>query len=287
MKVASNKILDIIKHYQTMLNENYDNNSSSQLIRELISFYIKIPFNELSLNFDKRISESQLLDIHFGAKRLLSNEPIQYITGETEFLDITLKLNKHTLIPRPETEELVLLIEKSLKNKPTNKLKILDIGTGSGCIGISIQKLCNAKVIGIDLSKEALLLAKENAELNNASITFKQIDFLNKETRDSLPNFDIIISNPPYVQNSEKSIMQKNVLDFEPESALFVENNNPLIFYKAIEEFAKSHLNKGGSIWLEINEYLANETAELFRTNYSTVEVINDFRDKARFIKIK
>ena len=269
-----------------MLNKNYDNNSSNQLIRELISFYIKIPFNELSLNFDKRISESQLLDIHFGTKRLLKNEPIQYIIGETEFLDLTLKVNKHTLIPRPETEELALIIEKSLKNKPTNELKILDIGTGSGCIALSIQKISNAEVIGIDFSAEALLIARENSELNNVPVKFKQVDFLSKEERDNLPNFDIIISNPPYVQNSEKSLMQKNVLDFEPESALFVENNNPLIFYKAIEEFAKSHLNNGGCIWLEINEYLSKETAILFEDRSTDVEIINDFRDKSRFIKV-
>jgi len=286
MKVRSNKIADIIKHYELMLNELYDSNSSNQLLRELISFYINIPFNEVSLFFNKRVSESQLLDIHFGVKRLLQNEPIQYIIGETEFLDLRIKVNPNTLIPRPETEELVMKIEESLDKSSSENLSIIDIGTGSGCIAIAIQKITKAKVIGIDFSEEALKTAKENAEINNAEVDFRKVDFLNESERNKLPKFDIIISNPPYVQNSEKEMMANNVLDFEPNSALFVENNNPLIFYKAIAEFAKTHLNKGGNIWLEINEYLAEETAELFRNEFNNSEIIIDFRDNARFIHV-
>ena len=286
MKVRSNKIADIIKHYELMLNELYDSNSSNQLLRELISYYINIPFNEVSLFFNKRVSESQLLDIHFGVKRLLQNEPIQYIIGETEFLDLRIKVNPNTLIPRPETEELVMKIEERLDKSSSENLSIIDIGTGSGCIAIAIQKITKAKVIGIDFSEEALKTAKENAEINNAEVDFRKVDFLNESERNKLPKFDIIISNPPYVQNSEKEMMAKNVLDFEPNSALFVENNNPLIFYKAIAEFAKTHLNKGGNIWLEINEYLAEETAELFRNEFNNSEIIIDFRDNARFIHI-
>jgi len=286
MKVRSNKIADIITHYQLMLNELYDSNSSNQLLRELISFYINIPFNEVSLFFNKRVSESQLLDIHFGVKRLLQNEPIQYIIGETEFLDLRIKVNPNTLIPRPETEELVMKIEESLDKSSSENLSIIDIGTGSGCIAIAIQKITKAKVIGIDFSEEALKTAKENAEINNAEVDFRKVNFLNESERNKLPKFDIIISNPPYVQNSEKEMMANNVLDFEPNSALFVENNNPLIFYKAIAEFAKTHLNKGGNIWLEINEYLAEETAELFRNEFNNSEIIIDFRDNARFIHV-
>ncbi len=286
MKVASNKIADIIKHYEKLLSDNYDLNSSNQLLRELISFYIKIPFNEVRFNLEKRISESQLLDIHFGVKRLLNNEPIQYIIGETEFLDIILKLNKHTLIPRPETEELVLLIEKTLDKNISSKLTILDIGTGSGCIAISIQKLTNANVTGIDISKEALIQAKANSILNNTKVDFKEVDILNIDDRNKLGDFDIIISNPPYVQNSEKALMQANVLDYEPSAALFVENNNPLIFYKAINDFAKDHLNKNGSIFIEINEYLSDETASIFKDDFSSTKIINDFRDKKRFCVI-
>ncbi len=286
MKVRSNKISDIIKHYQLMLNELYDSNSSNQLLRELISYYINIPFNEVSLHFNKRVSESQLLDIHFGVKRLLQNEPIQYIIGETEFLDLRIKVNPNTLIPRPETEELVMKIEESINKSSSKDLSIIDIGSGSGCIAIAIQKITKAKVIGIDFSEEALKTAKENAAINNAEVDFKKVDFLNESERNKLPKFDIIISNPPYVQNSEKELMSKNVLDFEPNTALFVENNNPLIFYKAIAQFAKTHLNEGGSIWLEINEYLAEETAELFRNEFNISEIIIDFRDNARFIHV-
>jgi len=287
MKVRSNKISDIIKHYELMLNNIFDKQSSKQLLRELIAHYIEIPYNEISLYFDKRISESQLLDIHFGVKRLLTNEPIQYIIGKTEFLDIVLEVNKHTLIPRPETEELVMLIEKDIAKKEEQDIKILDIGTGSGCIAISLQKTFNIDTLGVDYSEEALLMAVKNSKLNNANVEFKKVDILSIDERDNLPMFDIIISNPPYVQNSEKELMHKNVLDFEPESALFVENNNPLIYYKAIAEFAKTHLNKNGVIWLEINEYLGKETSALFEHDYSQIEIINDFRDKARFIRVE
>ena len=288
MKVRSNKIIDIIKHYELMLTDVFDNQSSKQLLRELISHYIEIPYNEISLYFDKRISESQLLDIHFGVKRLLSNEPIQYIIGKTEFLDIVLYVNKDTLIPRPETEELVILIEQEINKNKRNNISILDIGTGSGCIAISLQKTFNIDTLGIDFSKEALQMAIKNAKFNKAKVDFRIIDILSIEDRDTMPMFDLIISNPPYVQDSEKELMHKNVLDFEPESALFVDNENPLIYYNAIAEFAKSHLNNNGVIWLEINEYLAKETSALFESHhFCNIEIISDFRDKSRFIRIE
>jgi len=268
-----------------MLNSNYDTNSAQQLIRELISHYTDIPYKEMSLNFDKRVSESQLLDIHWGVKRLLKNEPIQYIIGQAEFLDIIVKVNPSTLIPRPETEELVMKIEQSIDKHSSPNLNIIDIGTGSGCIAIAIQKITQADVTGVDISEKALQTAIENASFNNAKVDFEKVDILNTQERSSLPKYDIIISNPPYVQNSEKALMAKNVLDFEPNSALFVDNNNPLVFYKAIADFARTHLNDGGSIWLEINEYLAKETAELFAQGFHSVEIISDFRDKARFIR--
>ncbi len=285
MKVSSNKISDIISYYQQMLNNNYDENSSRQLLRELISNYTNIKFHEVSLNLDKRISESQLLDIHFGVKKLMNNEPIQYIIGKTEFSEVLLNVNEHTLIPRPETEELVMLIENAHKNGNSKNLKILDIGTGSGSIAISIEKILGAEVTAIDFSEEALKVANQNSIENNTEVIFKQIDFLDQNQWEQLGDFDIIISNPPYVLESEKELMAKNVLDYEPDSALFVPNDKPLIFYEAIAEFAKTHLKEGGEIWLEINESLGEETAGLFKDNYSKVDVIKDFRDRVRFCR--
>lgn len=285
MKVSSNKISDIINYYQQMLNNNYDENSSRQLLRELISNYTNIKFHEISLNLDKRISESQLLNIHFGVKKLMNNEPIQYIIGKTEFSEVILNVNKHTLIPRPETEELVMLIENAHKNNNSKNLKILDIGTGSGSIAISIQKILGAEVTAIDFSEEALKTAQQNSEENNTSVTFKQIDFLDQKQWEQLGNFDIIISNPPYVLESEKDLMAKNVLEYEPGSALFVPNDKPLIFYEAIAEFAKTHLKKDGEIWLEINESLGEKTAALYKGDYTKVEIIKDFRDRIRFCR--
>ena len=287
MKVSSNKISDIINYYQQMLNNNYDENSSRQLLRELISNYTDIKFHEVSLNLDKRVSESQLLDIHFGVKKLMNDEPIQYIIGKTEFSEVLLNVNKHTLIPRPETEELVMLIENAHKNSNSKSLKILDIGTGSGSIAISLQKILGAEVTAIDFSEEALKVAQQNSIENNTEVIFKKIDFLDQKQWEQLGDFDIIISNPPYVLESEKELMAKNVLDYEPDSALFVPNDKPLIFYEAIAEFAKTHLKDNGEIWLEINESLGEETANLFKDDYSKVDVIKDFRDRVRFCYIK
>ncbi len=287
MKVSSNKISVIIKYYEELLSSVYSKEESAHLIRALISHFIEIDKNQISLNYDKRISESQLLDIHFGVKDLLKNKPLQHIIGTAPCLDYEFIVNDNVLIPRPETEELVDIISKSI-NKNSKNIKILDIGTGSGCIAISLQKLTNANISAIDISKNALKNAAKNAKLNDAKINLVELDILNEDSWQKLDNdYDIIVSNPPYVRNQEKKLMNKNVIDYDPSLALFVEDNNPLIFYEAISKFAKLHLKANGTLWFEINEYLGLETKELIMKYFDKVKIIKDFKGKDRFIKVR
>jgi release factor glutamine methyltransferase len=196
------------------------------------------------------------------------------------------KVNKHVLIPRPETEELVEQLIKDRKSKLTDPA-ILDIGTGSGCIPIAIKKnLPASKLTAVDISKGALELAKENAVLHNAAINFILLDFLDESNWSSLPLFDIIISNPPYIPILEKEKLAKNVTDFEPHLALFVPNNSPLLFYKKIAAFGREHLLPNGKIYLETHEDYTKETAVLFRGHYQTVMTKKDIYGKERMVII-
>ena len=209
-------------------------------------------------------------------------EPIQYILGETEFYGLPFKVTPATLIPRPETEELVDWI---IANCNKNPKTLLDIGTGSGCIAIALAKnLPAVKVSAMDISEEALKVASENAIYNKVTVNFSKKDILGTST---LPQkYDVIISNPPYVRNSEKEMMQKNVLDFEPASALFVEDDNPLLFYSKIAKLAKNYLNPNGFLFFEINEYLSKEVIQLLeRESFSEIELKQDFFGKDRMIK--
>lgn len=253
-------------------------------------------------------ADFSLIDI---VKRLKTFEPLQYIIGFTEFYGLKFRVAPDVLIPRPETEELVDLIIRENKTSTSSVSEktfcILDIGTGSGCIAVSLAKnLPAATVFALDVSKEALEIAKSNASDNNAEVTFIQEDILGvtlkrhfslvaserRPTKKQLPKkqsaFDIIVSNPPYVANSEKEKMQKNVLDYEPEAALFVEDKNPLIFYDAIADFAKQHLSENGTLYFEINErYGQAVKALLLSFGFSDVEIIEDINGKDRIVKTR
>lgn len=190
-------------------------------------------------------------------------KPIQYILGETEFYGLPFEVNENTLIPRPETEELVgLILSNDQINQSTNPLKIVDIGTGSGCIAIALAKnIPTADVYAIDVSEKALEVAQKNAKQNEVVVTFLQRNIL--ETEDLLQQFDIIVSNPPYVRNLEKAEINANVLEYEPHLALFVEDNDALLFYRKIASLAKKNLKLNGQLYFEINQYLGKETVEL------------------------
>lgn len=270
----------------------YDENEAKTIVYLLLNHFLKLSKSDILL--DEKVN--QCADFYEIIKRLKSHEPIQYIIGETEFYGRKFKVTPDTLIPRPETEELVQLSvisyqssgERSLRNneKPDAKPKILDIGTGSGCIAVSLAcELPDAQVYAYDISEQALRIAKENAERNGANVIFEKVNILESSTVYHSP-FTVIVSNPPYVMNSEKSEMEKNVLDYEPYLALFVDDDNPLIFYKKIAEFSAKNLTKKGLCIVEINQAFGLETAELFwNEGFSYVEVVKDMFGKDRFVK--
>ncbi|MEL0650943.1 peptide chain release factor N(5)-glutamine methyltransferase [Algibacter sp. TI.3.09] len=278
------KLKDIQKIFHDKLDPFFQLEEVDSFFYILIETYYKVTRLQLAMDRDLEVENEALI---LEALILLEQQiPIQYILGETEFYGLTFKVNDNTLIPRPETEELVSWVLKSVEeNKSIN---ILDIGTGSGCIAISIAKnLPNANVFALDVSVEALKVARENAELNQVAITFINQDILSVEGEQLLVDtkFDIIVSNPPYVRHLEKKLMQTNVLENEPHLALFVDDENPLEFYKAITEFASHNLKENGLLFFEINEYLGNEMIQLLKGNhFNDIHLKQDMFRKDRMI---
>jgi release factor glutamine methyltransferase len=212
-----------------------------------------------------------------------TRKPIQYILGSTIFCDLSLKVNEHVLIPRPETEEMIHHILTGSQDAPRG---IIDLGCGSGCIALALkQAYSEAEVWGVDFSKEALSVARENGRDNKLEVHWEHLDLLDQASLLTGQRFDLVVSNPPYVLNSEQDQMEENVLLFEPGSALFVEDANPLIFYRAIASFADMHLEDEGQLWVEINEKLGSETARIFtEEGFSKVDVRKDIHNKDRYI---
>ena len=246
---------------------------------------------ELALDRELSITKEEQKSI-FNALEALRNEiPIQYILGETEFYGFPFKVNENTLIPRTETEELVkLIIDCNIERSKESQLSILDIGTGSGCIAISLAKnIENAQVYAMDISAKAIEKAKENIVLNEADVTFIEGSILEKSRWNLLfkdLKFDTIVSNPPYVRNLEKAEIKNNVLHNEPHLALFVDDDNPLLFYSAITKFAKERLRVNGQLFFEINEYLGQETKVLVENlGFKNVEIKKDIFGKDRMLK--
>lgn len=254
--------------------------------------YLSVPRIQLTLEPKFALIKSETETFFKVLEDLKNQKPIQYILGETEFYGLAFKVSEAVLIPRPETEELVaLVIANSKKEYPkTKSVTLLDIGTGSGCIAISLAKnLPNAKVYALDVSKEALKVARQNAKDNNVEITFIEADILNEATWNlffKILEFDAIVSNPPYVRQLEKTKIKPNVLDNEPHLALFVEDENPLVFYKAITNFAICNLKTKGQVYFEINQYLGNETSQLLRDgDFEFIELLKDLNGNDRLLK--
>ena len=249
----------------------------------LIEEYLGLQRIDTVLKPDFLITTNKLSLLNTALKRLQNEEPLQYILGKTEFYGLPFLVNKNTLIPRPETEELVeLILKEANKSKP---LQILDIGTGSGCIPVTLaKKRPKATIFAMDISEEALSIAKQNASLHNVVINFLQEDILKTEI---LPQkFDIIVSNPPYVRALEKVAIKNNVLANEPHLALFVEDNNPLIFYDKIADLAKEHLRENGKLYFEINEYLGKEMVALAALKgFKDIQLKKDLFGKDRILK--
>lgn len=285
MKVPSNRLKTVRDYYAALLVPAYGANESAQLMRLLIKHFFGFDKLKMALEPELRLSESELLQLHFAVKDLLNNKPIQYVLGETEFYGRRFITKAGALIPRPETEQLIdYIISKEKRQKP---LSILDIGTGSACLAISLAlEFPEAKVTAFDVSPEALQVARENAALHEVEVDFIQADLLTEKQLYFEKQADIIVSNPPYVRQSEQSLMHKNVTEWEPGLALFVPDADPLVFYRALAEFAAKSLNSGGSIWVEINEAFAPEVRTVFDQNgLVNATSFKDFHEKDRFVR--
>lgn len=283
-------------HFLTELSEKYPQTEINSFFFILIEEYLNLKRIDTVLQPNFKIDEHHLSALNIALKRLKNEEPIQYIIGHTEFYGFPFLVDNNTLIPRPETEELVewviaeveksqsLKVEK-LQSGKTSELSILDIGTGTGCIPISLAKnLQNAKISALDVSADALKIASKNAALNKVTIHFIEADILQTETLSH--QFDIIISNPPYVRELEKVEIQNNVLQNEPHLALFVSDENPLLFYDKIADLAKQHLTKNGLLFFEINQYLGEETKKMLSLKgYKNIELRKDLFGKNRILK--
>src|SRR5690606_4719799 len=258
----------------------------------LIEFHLKLKRTSYLLNPELEISESVKQQLLNALNRLKQNEPIQYTLGETYFYGLNFKVTKDALIPRPETEELVHWLLQTQKTINNESPVILDMGTGSGCIAVSIAKhLPKAQVFAMDISKAALEIAAENAKRNKVNVHFIEANILKPKTLETkIPNttFDILISNPPYVTLQEKDKMKPNVLDFEPHQSLFVTNHNPLQFYNAITKFALNKLKPNGFLFFEINQYLGKETQQLLKSfNFEEVQLKKDLFGNDRMLKAR
>lgn len=284
MFVNSNSVDQIVAYYQEKLSRLYPSNEVKNITEIMFEYFMGWDKMTLRSNNKSMLSESELLLFHKALKRLLKNEPVQHITGEMEFYSLPFKVNKNVLIPRPETEELVDLVIKECKGSET----ILDIGTGSGCIPIALKKqLKNTLVYGVDVSEDALVVARDNAVLNSTDVIFVQADVLQiSSIKDSFKKeFDIIISNPPYITNSEKALMSENVLTFEPHIALFVEDDEPMLFYDKIGLLAYDNLSFGGKLYFEINEQYGDQIKALLKSiGFSDIRMIKDLQNKDRIV---
>ncbi|MDR3266577.1 MAG: peptide chain release factor N(5)-glutamine methyltransferase [Tannerella sp.] len=282
------------EYIKDTLKDLYPKGEINSMIRLIFSKVCDISINRQILDYDKQIADNEREKIIEIVERLKTMEPLQYILGETAFYSIPISLNPDVLIPRPETEELADMIIKSdyVKNyKKKTPLRIIDIGTGSGCISIALAKnIPNSEIIAADISLPALKNTVDNLIANNIyNVVPLNINILDEdEWKEASGKFEIIVSNPPYVLNSEQKTMSDNVLKYEPHRALFVPNNNPLKFYKAIAGFAQKKLLKNGMLFLEINPLCVNKLYDLLvEKGFKDIEIKTDLSGKNRFITAK
>ncbi|PIB37798.1 peptide chain release factor N(5)-glutamine methyltransferase [Maribacter sp. 4G9] len=268
--------------FHNELDTLYGNEEVASFFYLLIEHYLGLERFVLAVQPDVRIEKNEDPELFLALSQLKEFRPIQHIIGSTHFMDMEFKVGPEVLIPRPETEELVRWVLADVDKEAD--LDILDMGTGSGCIAIVLAKaLKNATVHGLDISDEALEIARENALLNEVDVHFFTSDLLNFESE---LLFDIIISNPPYIRELEKIEMSKNVISYEPGNALFVPDDDPLIFYRGVADFASKHLKPNGMLYLEINQYLCADTCQLVRDyDFENIELRKDMFGNDRMIK--
>jgi release factor glutamine methyltransferase len=287
MKIASTRISDVIRFFREELKDIYEPGEVETFISYCFEAYLNFSKTDLLLKIKDTMSESELLKFNFAVKQLKQQRPIQYILGKADFYKLQFVVNEQVLIPRPETEELVELIIRDVMQ--TDARDILDIGTGSGCIAIALKKnIPAATVAALDVSEAALNIAAQNAALNQVAVSFFKQDILNAN---ALPmgvpkQFDCIVSNPPYVCFSESNKMEKNVLEHEPHLALFVPDEDPLLFYKVIADFALTHLKPKGKLYFEINVAYGLETKQMLeKKGFKNVILISDLNNKNRILQ--
>lgn len=288
----------LLKNYKTIfiseLTSIYDEVEAESFFYLSLEKLHNLKRIDLALQPNFELTEIEVDNWNNILEDLKNQKPIQYILGETEFYGLPFLVNENVLIPRPETEELVqlIIVESQMIKKET--IRILDIGTGSGCIAVSLAKnLPNAQVFAIDVSEKALKVAQKNAEINQVNISFIQTNILetnnlaqlSTNNQQSTTEFDIIVSNPPYVRHLEKEEIKKNVLDYEPHLALFVEDNDALLFYRKIAQLSKTSLIQNGKLYFEINQYLGKETVELLEElEYENTKLLKDIYGNDRMI---
>jgi release factor glutamine methyltransferase len=270
-----------LKYQLEILYEQREASHIANMVMEHITGLLRM--DRLVLK-EKKLSLEQRKLLDYSTNRLLNSEPVQYVLGEAWFANKPFQVDASVLIPRPETEELVdwLVKDHSIKQYK----EILDIGTGSGCIPITLKSaIPSASIMSVDISSAALTIAQNNAIEYDVQINLKQIDFLDESNWYVLPQFDCIVSNPPYIKDSERNTLSKHVVKYEPSIALFVSDEEPLIFYRKIALFGKQHLQKNGSIYLEINQTLGNEVVDLFQNYGYSTELRKDMTGNDRMVK--
>ncbi len=282
MKLAKNDLISVINFIKSELKNILPQNEINASINILLMHYLKLTKVDISLNKEKILATDQLNLISNAVNDIKNNKPLAYILGEWEFCGLRILLNEKTLIPRQETEELVqLVIDENTKGMD---FTILDIGTGSGCIALALKaNLLQSTIFAWDINKSVIDVAKKNAKELNLSIKFEKKDIL-KEPKTTY-KFDVIVSNPPYIPLKEKELMYENVLNYEPHLALFVEDEEPLLFYNAIANFALSYLNNNGKLYFEINEKYGKEVKQLLiNKNFKNVNIVKDMNEKDRIV---
>lgn len=261
----------------------YERREAMQIAHMVLEHLTGLTRTDRLLYKNKLLSDEQLAKLQDYNVALAAGKPVQYVLGEAWFAGLHFIVNEHTLIPRPETEELIEWIKEVAHN---GSISILEIGTGSGCIPITLKKMFpDWHIQAIDISEEAVAIARENARIQGTEIDFIQMDFLNEENWKTLPTFDIIVSNPPYIKVSEGLSMAKHVLDHEPHLALFVPDEDALIFYKKIAAFGQSHLNNPGLVFLEINQLMGDAVVDTFSAQQYAAEIKKDIHGNDRMAK--
>ena len=272
------------RYFRSQLVRKFSEREAEQLLRILFEDLFGLDRMKILMMPTLSIDEIQFHQMEMAVADLLNDKPIQYVTGVAEFCDLKFKVNGSVLIPRPETEEMV----RKIMAHDIHPKRIWDIGTGSGCIAVSLAKrFPDAEVFAFDVSEKALQVAESNAVLNKVKVNFIHDDVLNPHSEIFSRPVDLVVSNPPYVCEKERNSMERNVLDWEPENALFVPDSNPLLFYRQILHLAAAQLTENGQVWLEINEAFGAEMLGLCKAEgFDKAEIYNDFAEKPRVCRV-